>query len=131
MEKPLKKLKVLIVDDELGWRDLLSLELSSEYCFVVTASSAAEALEILRQESFDLVITDVRMPGELDGIDLVQTWRREKPAQKAILITGYAVEEKVEQALEEGCVLCLKKPFESQALFSAIQSLLPAQLFQR
>ena len=119
-----KKIKILIVDDEPGWRDLLLLELSSEDCLVVTASNALEALDFLHQESFDLVITDARMPGELDGIDLIQTYRRENPAQKAIFITGYAIEEKIEHALEKGSVLCLKKPFESQELFNAIQSLL-------
>ena len=75
---------------------------------------------------FDLVISDARMPGELDGIDMIQKFRREKPSQKAIFITGYAVEEKIEQALEQGSVLCLKKPFESCDLRNAIQFLLPA-----
>ena len=120
----MKKFKILVVDDEQGWRDLLSLELSSKDCTVKAAANAAEALDLLRCESFDLVITDVRMPGELDGIDLIQTYRRENPAQKAIFITGYAMEEKIEQALETNSVLCLKKPFENQKLLNAIQSLL-------
>lgn len=126
MGKISKKIRILVVDDEPGWRDLLSLELSSEDCEVKTASNAVEAVALLHQESFDLVISDARMPGELDGIDLVQNYRRENPTQKAIFITGYAVEEKIEQALEPGSVLCLKKPFESQDLFNAIQSLLSA-----
>lgn len=113
-------MRILIVDDEPGWRDLLSFELS-DYD-VMTASNAAEALDLLRQRAFDLVITDVRMPGELDGIDLIQTYRRENPAQKAIFITGYAIEDKLAQALREKSVLCLKKPFESQVLLNAIQS---------
>jgi CheY-like chemotaxis protein len=128
MTKESKKLRILIVDDEPGWRDLLSLELYSENCEVKTATNAAEALDLLHKEAFDLVITDVRMPGELDGIDLVQTYRRENPSQKAIFITGYALEEKIEQALEQGAgsVLCLKKPFESPQLLTAIHSLLGA-----
>jgi CheY-like chemotaxis protein len=120
----LKKYKILVVDDEPGWRDLLCLELTTENQEVRTASSAGEALDLLRKESFDLVITDVRMPGKLDGIDLIQTCRQGNPAQKAILITGYAVEEKIEQALVQGSVLCLKKPFESRELLGALQSLL-------
>lgn len=124
MEKDHRKLKMLVVDDEPGWRDLLSLELSSENCEVRTASNAAEALKWLHQEFFDLVLTDVRMPGELDGIDLIQTYRRQNPSQKAIFVTGYAVEEKVQKALEQGSVVCLKKPFESQELLDTINSLL-------
>ena len=119
-----EKVKILVVDDEPGWRDLLSLELLSEDCEVTTSSNAVDALQLLHKQTFDLVITDARMPGEIDGIDLIQTYRRVKPAQKAIFITGYAVEEKIEQALEKGSVLCLKKPFEIQALFNAIRSLL-------
>ena len=118
------KFKILVVDDEPGWRDLLCLELFSEDREVVTPSNAEEALKRLQQHSFDLIITDARMPGRLDGIDLIQTYRREKPEQKAIFITGYALEEKIEQALEPGAVVCIKKPFESRELFAAIQSLL-------
>ena len=119
-----RKIKILIVDDEQGWRDLLSLELSSEDCEVLMASNAEEALKLLQSQSFDLIITDARMPGTLDGIDLIQTYRKEHPTQKAIFITGYAVEEKIEQALQEGTVLCLRKPFQSEELLSAIQRLL-------
>lgn len=119
-------MKILVVDDEPGWRDLLCLELSTENCEVAAVSNAMEALALLHRQNFDLVITDVRMPGEIDGIDLIQAYRRENPAQKAIFITGYAVEEKIEQALEQGSVLCLKKPFQSEELLKAIQSLLVA-----
>ena len=117
-------MKILVIDDEPGWRDLLTLELSAENCEVTTASNTAEALELLCMHGFDLIITDVRMPGELDGIDLIQTYRLENPAQKAIFITGYAVEEKIERALEQGSVLCLRKPFQNEELLKAIQSLL-------
>ena len=123
MEK-IKEIKILVVDDEQGWRDLLCLELSSESCIVTTALNPSDALSILRREPFDLVITDVQMPGKLDGIDLIQTWRLENPSQKAIFITGYALEEKLDRALEAGSVMCLRKPFESQMLMNAIQTLL-------
>lgn len=123
MEKSQKKLEILVVDDEPGWQDLLLLELSEDYQIAI-ASGAQEALNLLRQRPFDLVITDVRMPGEFDGIDLIQVYRRENSAQKAIFITGYALEEKIEQAVQQGLSLCLRKPFESQQLLNAIQSLL-------
>lgn len=126
MTQNLKKMRFLVADDEAGWRDLLSFELFSQERDIVTACSAHEALKLLDQQSFDLIISDVQMPGHLDGIDLIQTYRREKPAQKAILITGYAVEEKIERALADGAVLFLKKPFESEDLFKAIDCLLHA-----
>lgn len=119
-------MKILVVDDEPGWRDLLILELSTDDCHVTAASNSMQALALLHKQSFDLVITDVRMPGEIDGIDMIQAYRRENPAQKAIFITGYAIEEKIEQALEQGSVLYLKKPFQAEELQKAIQSLLIA-----
>ena len=124
MEKSQKKLKILVVDDERGWQELLLLELASEDRDVKTASNGAEALALLHEEQFDLLISDVRMPGGLDGIDWIQIYRRENPTQKAIFITAYAVEEKIVQALQQGFSICLRKPFESQQLFNAIESLL-------
>ena len=119
-------MRILIVDDEPGWRDLLSLELSSADYEVVTASNAQEGLDLLHKESFDLVITDVRMPGGLDGIDMIQSYRRKNPDQKIIFVTGYAVEEKIEQVLQAGRVVCLRKPFENIELLKAMQALLAA-----
>ena len=118
------KNKILVVDDEPGWREWLSYELTPKGNEIVSASNASEGLACLEQQSFDLVITDVRMPGPMDGIDLIEAHRRMKPSQKVIFITGYAADEKLEKALESGCCRCLKKPFDIDQLFHEIQSLL-------
>ena len=122
MEK--KRLKLLIVDDEPGWRDLLSLELASAEHEIVTAANAVEAFEILCAAPFDVVITDVRMPGDMDGLGLIQRYRAQQPRQKAIFMTGYAIEESLQEALKQENVRCLRKPFESRELLSAIDSLI-------
>ena len=120
----LTKYKILIVDDEPGWRELLSYELTPKGYEVVSANNAAEGLACLEQQSFDLVITDVRMPGPMDGIDLIEAHRRVNPSQKVIFITGYAADEKLGKALQLACSRCLKKPFDIDQLFHEIQSLL-------
>ena len=116
--------KILVVDDEQGWRDLLTFELGELGYEIMTAKNGPTGLEILRQGSFDLMITDVRMPGSLDGIDLVETYRQENPTQKAIFITGYATEEKLERALNSKFSFCLKKPFPQEDLAKMISQIL-------
>ena len=118
------KIRILIVDDEPGWRELLSYELTPRDYEIVSANNASEGLACLAHRSFDLVITDVRMPGQMDGIDLIAAHRRTNSSQKVIFITGYATDEKLEKALKFGCCRCLKKPFDIDQLFHEIQSLL-------
>ena len=90
----------------------------------MSANNVSEGLAFLNQRPFDLVITDVRMPGPMDGIDFIEAYRHRKPSQKVIFITGYANDEKLTQALRsEGC-RCLKKPFGVYQLFHEIQNLL-------
>ena len=119
-----EKKKILIVDDEPSWRDLLSFELSSEGYDVATASMATEGLVHLRQFQVDLLITDVRMPGELDGIDMVKIYRKEKPYLKVIFITGYAVEEKLQEALGQQLTVVLRKPFNMDDLLKKVRNFL-------
>ena len=103
---------ILIVDDEPGIQRLLTFELKHLGYETITAGSADEALLMLRHGPFDLVISDIRMPGTMDGIDLIETYRKENPGQKVIFITGYAIEEKLARALKNPLNICFKKPFD-------------------
>ena len=115
-----EKRTILIVDDEPGIQRLLTFELKYLGYETVTAGSADEALLMLRHHSFDLVISDIRMPGTMDGIDLIETYRKEKPSQKVIFITGYAIEEKLKKALENPLSVCFKKPFNIHELADSV-----------
>ena len=121
-----EKHNILIVDDEPGIRKLLAFEFTMLGYETKTAENADEALLMLRGRSFELVITDVRMPGSMDGIDLLKTYREEKPEQYAIFITGYAVEEKLTEALQNHRSICFKKPFDIHALSRSV-----SQYFQQ
>ena len=125
MENGHGKGNVLVVDDEQGWRDLLAMELVPSGFRATTASSGPEALEILKRESFDLIISDIQMAGGMDGIDFIEHQRRNKPDQKVIFITGYALEEKLNTALQNPLSICLRKPFEMDQLFETISKFLP------
>lgn len=88
------------------------------------AEDAQSALTLLKKEDVDLIISDVRMPGDLDGIDLIEAQRRKKPGQKVILMTGYALDERFAKAQKVGITHCIRKPFELTELESAIHQLL-------
>ena len=122
------KTRVLVVDDEPGIRKLLTFELSFLGYETITAKNADEALRILRDNiPFDLIITDIRMPGSMDGIDLIRVYREERPEQSALFITGYAAEEKLTQALKNPLNSCLKKPFQIQELSVSMSKFLQAK----
>ena len=114
---------ILVVDDEQGYRDLLCMELSDQGYTVLTAGGGPEALEILKREKTDLIITDMKMP-KMDGLDVVIASRRLRPGIPIILMTGYAVEERVQEALTRKASVCLRKPFQLTELETALQTVI-------
>ena len=103
--------RVLVVDDEEDIRDVLRMTLTElSNCQVTTASDGRSALERMRKEPFDLVITDLRMP-EMDGSRLLDITRYEFPDIPVVLITGYASMETAIEALQLGAANFITKPF--------------------
>jgi len=111
---------ILVVDDEQGYRDLLFMELSGQGYTVMPAANGFEALEILKREEVNLIITDMKMP-KMDGLDIVIASRQLRPGIPIILMTGYAVEERVQEALSRKASACLRKPFQFAELETAMQ----------
>ena len=103
-----KQHKILIVDDEKNTRDGLRRALSREYD-VFTAESAAAALRILEEEHIDLMLSDVRMPGE-DGIELLKQVRSKYPNTTFVLLTAYGSVETAVEAMKQGAHDFLTKP---------------------
>ena len=113
----------MIVDDEQGIRDLLSFELGSKGYEVVTAQEGSEALERFKKEKFDLVITDLKMPG-MDGIALLEALKKIDPQIKVVLITGFGTIETVVAAIKKGAYDFIRKPFELKEIFSLVEKVL-------
>lgn len=113
-------MRVLLVDDELSLRLTLAANLELEGLEVVEAASAEEALAFLDAQSFDIVLSDVRMPG-LSGVELFERIRQRKPDLPVILMTAYAQEEQLEQALAGGIYTVLSKPFGIDQAVRALQ----------
>jgi two-component system response regulator PilR (NtrC family) len=92
---------ILIVDDEQGMRDLLEVMFIREGYKVATAPDAAKAMQRCRKESFDLVITDLKMP-HTDGLTFLKELKKTSPGTMVILVTAYASAETALEAMKEG-----------------------------
>ena len=111
---------VLVVDDEPEIRTITSRFLSKAGHHVVVAEDAQQALELLRQASFDVVITDVHMPGR-NGFWLVDNVHAIAPATALVLSTG---DEKLpaSESLGRSVVACLIKPFNRSDVLRAVET---------
>ncbi|MBW2636947.1 MAG: response regulator [Deltaproteobacteria bacterium] len=114
--------KILVVDDELMIRHLFQRMFSREYQ-VSVAESGKEAIEMLKKETFDVVFIDVVMPG-MDGVETLNALKDIKPDIVAIMMTGFAVENKIQTAMKLGAFDYIYKPFEEseiQAIFKKLE----------
>ncbi len=102
--------RILIVDDEEVTRQLLCEYLSDLNYKVEIASNGEEALQVARTQTFDLIITDIRMTG-MSGIQFIQTIREIGIMTAFIVITGYTSREDAIVAMQEGAYAYINKPF--------------------
>lgn len=106
--------KIMVVDDELGPREALKMILRDNY-EIYTAGSGREALQALQSSEFDLVILDIRMP-DINGIDLLVKVKKTVPETEVVMITAYASVETATNALRQGALDYLIKPFDVRAV---------------
>lgn len=113
--------EVLVVDDERGPRELLQSALIEEGYSVTAAKSGEEACQIFDEKHFELVITDLKMPG-LNGITLLKEIKTRAPETLVILITGYASLRSAINAIREGAYDYLTKPFQLDELYIVVKN---------
>jgi len=114
--------KVLVVDDHFEMLELLRsmLELSNEECEVLAVPSAEEGMLELRRTKFDLVITDVRLPG-MSGFDFVRRIRKVRAETPVLMITAYSSSEGQKEADELGVLRYFSKPLDTDAVLMSVQ----------
>jgi DNA-binding NtrC family response regulator len=114
---------ILIVDDEDIIRESLSFVLSKEGYRVRDAANGRVALDRIKEESFDLVLTDLEMP-EMKGIELLENVSRFSPETLVVIITAYGSIETAIAALRQGAVDYILKPVEFDELLIKVRRLL-------
>jgi len=114
------KEKVLLVDDELEFIQVLSERMESRGVDVDTAASGHEALAKAKGKSYDAIILDLSMP-EMDGIETLRHLIEDNPDLQVILLTGYATLQKGIEAIKLGAVDFFEKPAEIQKLMEKIE----------
>ncbi len=114
------KAKILVVDDEESMREFLDIMLSKEGYSVRTADCYDRAIEILSGESFDVVISDIKMP-EVSGIELLREIHTIDAGTAVIMITAYASLDSAVSALRQGASDYITKPFEVNQVKFAIK----------
>ena len=107
--------RVLIVDDEPGIRRTLKAFLKADGHDVGLAEDVREAKGLVRERGFDVVLTDLVLPGET-GVDLLRWVRRTAPGTQVILMTGYPESESAAAAARAGAVAYLTKPFSGSTI---------------
>ena len=111
--------RILLVDDEESLRVTLAANLELEGYEVVEAASGEEALELAANQAFDIVLSDIRMPG-MNGVDLFRSLKAKWPTVPCVLMSAFSLEDLVASALSEGVFTLLPKPFDIQAALSTL-----------
>ncbi len=105
------KIRVLLVDDEKEFVDLVAQRLASRDFDVSTVNSGEEAIEKIKEYNFDVVILDILMPG-MSGIDTLRAIKQLKPLTEVILLTGHAAVDTAIEGMKLGAYDYLTKPCE-------------------
>jgi two-component system, response regulator, stage 0 sporulation protein F len=113
--------KILVVDDEMGIRSLLSELLESEGFEVRAAKDGQESLDEMEREDFDLVITDIQMP-RLDGLAMLDAMKRAGRKEKIIIMTGSALAMDLPNEEMPMVVSRLQKPFRMSNLLDVVSA---------
>lgn len=117
---------LLIVDDEQSYRQLLSLVFGDAGYNIKTAANGREALDLLKAEPIDMIVSDVRMP-DLDGIDMLRELRETMPDVGIVFMTAHASVEAAREAFKLGADDFIEKPFDVDELKLIVKKALDKQ----
>jgi two-component system response regulator PilR (NtrC family) len=119
--------RILVVDDERSMREFLEILFRKEGYGVTSAGDVEEALLALESDDFDLVISDIQMPGR-SGLDLLRAAREAQPEAPVIMITAFATTETAIEAMKEGAYDYVTKPFQVDEIRLVVEKALEKKL---
>ena len=124
------KKRILVIEDDQEMRSLLKDFFEEEGFEIHSVSNGSEAFRILVRELFDLVITDIRMPG-LTGLDILPGIKKLQPEAPIIVITAFGSEEVHRRAIERGATAYLEKPLHFHELKTMIHEIISSKAKNR
>jgi DNA-binding NtrC family response regulator len=119
---------ILIVDDEQNMLATVQSILKDEGYNIVTARSGREALDKLEAQTVQLILSDARMPGELDGFKLLEAVRGKHASLPFVMVTAYATPRLAVKAIKAGATDYLAKPFEPEELLHTVAAILRGEM---
>jgi DNA-binding NtrC family response regulator len=111
--------RVLLVDDEEKFLEVVSQRLKTRGLKVDTATSGEDALRNVKREDFDAIVLDLSMPG-MSGLETLEKIRKDKPDVQVIILTGHGTLQAGVQAMKEGALDFIEKPVDINKLLSRI-----------
>lgn len=115
-----RPITLLLVDDEMGFAEVIAKRLSRRSIVVTTAFSASEALQSMRRAEFDVAVLDLKME-DMDGLELLKVLKTMSPRLPVIMLTGHGSEEAAHEGISLGASDYLTKPCELDRLLQKIE----------
>lgn len=117
------KPKIMVVDDDPGMRLTLEGIIEDEGFDVVGAEDGLRAIALAKTAHFDLIFMDIKMPG-INGVETYREIKRTSPGSVVVMMTGFSVDDLIQDALEEGAYAVLYKPFEMEEIIDVMDKVL-------
>jgi DNA-binding response OmpR family regulator len=115
-----RPIRLLLVDDERAFVDVLSNRLGRRGISVTKAYSGSEAIRVLRGEDFEVAVLDLKME-DMDGIEVLKMFKKMLPSMAVIMLTGHGSEQAAKMGIECGALDYLTKPCEFEELMAKIR----------
>jgi len=122
-----KQIKLLLVDDEKGFVDVIAKRMSKRNIDVTKAYSGTEALKALRMTDFDVAVLDLKME-DMDGIEILKLFKKMVPDLPVIMLTGHGSEAAARDGIKFGAFDYLTKPCDFEELIVKIKEAYPHQI---
>jgi len=121
MVEHLEGTRLLLVDDEVGYLEVLAKRLTRRGFKITTANTGAEAIRALRRSDFDVAVVDLKME-DMDGIEVLKVLKRMVPALHVIILTGHGSERAAREGIAQGAFDYLIKPIGLDPLIARIRA---------
>ena len=119
----IREMKILLIDDDEWIRDSLSIFFEAEGCHVLALETAEEGLSAIKDQAFDLIIVDYKLPG-MDGLEFLKRIHNTQPGAIKVLITAYRNDSVVSEAKKLKIHGFIEKPFTSDTIMASLAHLI-------